>query len=249
MTDLLVNACAYLVFVPTPKVVPPVAEPAAGTAGPRNAFAKALASYRASSNTLRPTTASKKKTKGVSQSAVSQAAALAQENAVWATLEYKNFEDTVRGEVDAFFTPVAAGTTNVKHFYDDFWKEHKRDLPTLWKLARTALSTQATSIAVESMFSVMKSIDAPRRSRLNLNRLCAITLVNMRRNVNQNSGKKFPDHPELGKEYTMDNIQASAQLPSDEEIDDALGEAEDAQDPPTDAEDEAAASDDDEELL
>ena len=62
--------------------------------------------------------------------------------------------------------------------YSVFWASRKALFPTVWKLARVVLSPPASSICVESLFSVMGAVDAPRRAALKDEQIGRIVLAN-----------------------------------------------------------------------
>ncbi len=87
-------------------------------------------------------------------------------------------------EVSGFLEEISADDfdlTTEHHWYRHFWASRKQVYPTLWKVVRLVLGTPPSSIPVESLFSVLGSIDSRRRRAMTTERLCAVTLANSMR--------------------------------------------------------------------
>ena len=106
------------------------------------------------------------------------------------------------------------------NYYDDFWKTHKAKFPILWRLARVVLSTPASSIAVESLFSITKSIDSDRRGNLLTSRLGMMTLSNswrrMAGGLYTDTSHHIPPHPMF--DVDLDRSIRYLQQPSAEQL-------------------------------
>lgn len=128
--------------------------------------------------------------------------------------------DTIKDEVSRFIGVISAPTFTLSasdHWYDGFWKANKAAFPTLWKVVRLMLSTPPSSIPVESLFSVLGSVDSRRRRAMTTERLCQVTLSNYLRFQDQrSSSSRTVKIPELCKYDPLDSIERH---PSDEEVD------------------------------
>lgn len=93
-------------------------------------------------------------------------------------------KQTVKAEVAAYVTEIRAEEfvlEETAHWYDDFWITRRAKYPHLWKVARVVLAIPASSVTVESLFSVMGSVDSPRRQSMTTERICQLTLTNFMR--------------------------------------------------------------------
>lgn len=130
--------------------------------------------------------------------------------------EATHFIDYVRG--------LKGSVGPAHHWYKDFWAANKTRFPIMWEVARFVLSIPASSISVESLFSVMSSVDADRRGSLTTKRLGAITLVNMIRFVKDRPAPRVispPTLPTVNVSITFVPGESSARHPMDSEVDDA----------------------------
>ena len=90
-------------------------------------------------------------------------------------------ESEVLLEVKAFNAEITASDfqlAETAHWYDDFWASRRDRYPNLWKVARLILAIPASSVAVESLFSVMKAVDSPKRQSMTTERMCRLTVSN-----------------------------------------------------------------------
>lgn len=107
------------------------------------------------------------------------------------------------------------------HWYNDFWASRKTESPRVWKLARMILSTPASSVPVESLFSVMSSIDSKKRGSLGIERLCNLTMSNMLR-MRSAKPATLPPMPDVAKPLRSLKDTVPEDFPSEKDIDDAL---------------------------
>lgn len=155
------------------------------------------------------------------------------------------WERQVRADAEAFFQTVAniENLDPTKHWYKDFWEHHKQRFPIMWQLTRVILGTPASSVPVESLFSVMKSVDVHKRASLTTKRLGDLTLANMIRFMQNSKESPAPPAPSVAKPTDYVPGMSLAIQPTDEEIDRAAYEravAEDRDEP--EAEDEETAA-------
>ena len=90
----------------------------------------------------------------------------------------------VKEEVKKFFEEITDPSfvlADTDHWFSNFWSDRRLRYPNLWKVARIILAIPASSVTVESLFSVMGAVDTARRSRLTLDRVCQMTLTNYMR--------------------------------------------------------------------
>jgi hypothetical protein len=117
-----------------------------------------------------------------------------------------------------------------------YWTPSKRgDFPYAWRLFRTIMATPASSVPVESLFSVMKCVDAARRGSLLTERLCNLTLSNAVRFYRSRLANiPIPPTPisDLPLDTSVDGISLQ-RYPPDDEIEKAAYEAAVQADDPT----------------
>ncbi len=126
----------------------------------------------------------------------------------------------------------AAGAVDVsdnKHWCRDFWATHKTVFPIMWQLTRIVLATPASSVPVESQFSVLKSVDSAKRGSHTTERLGNLTLANMMRFIRGATDVKLPKkYPDASADEAYVPGSQAARHPSDEDVDAAAAEAADA---------------------